>query len=114
MRAGALTVPTLTTSDDVGELVRAARRGENRAFGELHRRYARMVHAVLLARVPSQVAVDLVQDVFLSALERLASLREDDAFGGWIAQIARNRALDHLRARRPLEPVDPETPSRAA
>jgi RNA polymerase sigma-70 factor (ECF subfamily) len=41
-----------------------------------------------------------VQDVFLRALERLASLRDDAAFGGWLAQIARHRAADHLRSQR--------------
>jgi RNA polymerase sigma-70 factor (ECF subfamily) len=40
---------------------------------------------------------DLVQDVFLSALHRLDSLRDDGAFGGWLAAIARNQATDHLR-----------------
>lgn len=104
----------LTISKEVGDLVRAARRGERRAFAELHRRYSRMVHAVLLARVPAQSAGDLVQDVFLAALERLASLRDDDAFGGWIAQIARNRATDHLRGRRETVEVDPELPSHGA
>jgi RNA polymerase sigma-70 factor (ECF subfamily) len=115
MRAGALVLPLeLTMTVQVGEVVRAARQGDRRAFGELHRRYARMVHAVLLVRVPAQVAADLVQDVFLAALERLDSLRDADAFGGWLAQIARNRAMDHLRGRRPTEEVDPELPSRAA
>src|SRR5262245_65761483 len=115
MQARAVIVPLgATVADDIGELVRAARRGERRAFGELHRRYSRMVHAVVLARVPAQVASDLVQDVFLAALEQLATLRGEQAFGGWLAQIARNRALDYLRSRRLTELIDPELPSRAA
>ncbi|HKA87693.1 MAG TPA: sigma-70 family RNA polymerase sigma factor [Haliangiales bacterium] len=81
-------------------LVAAARRGDRFAFGALHARYGKMVHAILLGRVPARDAADLVQDVFLRALERIASLRDDAAFGGWLAQIARHRAADHLRARR--------------
>jgi RNA polymerase sigma-70 factor (ECF subfamily) len=40
---------------------------------------------------------DLVQDVFLTAWNRLSSLREPSAFGGWLAMIARNRAVDFHR-----------------
>jgi len=56
-----------------------------------------MIHGVLLARVPYGDVDDLVQDVFLQAMERLGSLREAGAFRGWLATIARNRAIDHLR-----------------
>ena len=33
-----------------------------------------------------------MQDVFVTALERLDDLREPAAFGGWLAAIARHRA----------------------
>ncbi len=83
-------------------LVCAARNGDRGAFGTLYQRYARMVHGILLARVPRQVAEDLLQDVFLQALPRLASLRDATRFGGWLAAIARNRANDHHRQSRPV------------
>ena len=78
-------------------LIGAAQGGDRVAFGELYARYARMIHGVLLARVPHGDVEDLVQDVFLQAMERLTTLRDAEAFGGWIATIARNRATDHLR-----------------
>jgi RNA polymerase sigma-70 factor, ECF subfamily len=78
-------------------LVGAAQRGDRAAFGALYRRYARMVHGVLLARVPIDDVDDLFQDVFLIALSRLTTLREADSFGPWLAAIARNRANDHYR-----------------
>jgi RNA polymerase sigma-70 factor, ECF subfamily len=78
-------------------LVRAARGGDRAAFGALYGRYARMVHGVLLARVPLAHVEDLVQDVFLVALSRVHTLRDPAAFAGWLATIARNRAVDHLR-----------------
>jgi RNA polymerase sigma-70 factor (ECF subfamily) len=56
-----------------------------------------MIHGVLLVRVPYADVDDLVQDVFLQAMERLDTLREAGAFRGWLATIARNRATDHLR-----------------
>jgi RNA polymerase sigma-70 factor (ECF subfamily) len=89
-------------ADDVAQ-VRAARAGDRLAFGELYRRYARMVHGLLLARVPPADADDLTQEVFFQAWRELAKLRDDAAFGGWLAQMARNRARDHFRRARPQD-----------
>lgn len=60
-----------------------------------------MVHGLLLARVPVQDVDDLVQDVFLTAFRRLADLRDPEAFGGWLAAIARRRAVDYFRSTKP-------------
>lgn len=79
------------TLDDV-PLVRASRDGDRSAFGNLYSRYSGMVHAIVLARVPPAEAEDLVQEVFLAALRELHALRDERAFGGWLATIARNRA----------------------
>jgi RNA polymerase sigma-70 factor (ECF subfamily) len=108
-----------TLSDDTGDdgLVRAAAEGDRGAFGELYVRYARMVHGILLARVPPQEAEDLVQEVFLSAMKQLRDLRTAAAFRGWLGTIARNRAMDHHRRARettPIELVDPPAPRGAA
>jgi RNA polymerase sigma-70 factor, ECF subfamily len=88
-------------ADDLDEasLVRAAQRGDRGAFGLLYDRYCRVVHAILLARLPPSEVDDLVQEVFLTALDRLAALRDPAAFPGWLAAIARNRAADRHRRR---------------
>jgi RNA polymerase sigma-70 factor, ECF subfamily len=91
------------------ELVRAAQRGDRSAFGELYTRYARMVHGILLARVPRTAAEDLVHDVFVQALPQLASLRDPLRFGGWLAAIARNRAADFYRKARTCNQFDAES-----
>jgi RNA polymerase sigma-70 factor (ECF subfamily) len=82
-------------------------RGGDRAFGTLYERYGRMVHGVLLARVPRAHAEDLLQDVFVQALDRLHGLRDARAFGGWLVVMARNRAMDfHRAARATVEMTD--------
>jgi RNA polymerase sigma-70 factor, ECF subfamily len=99
---------TSEVSADEG-LILAAAQGDRAAFGELYVRYARMVHAILLARVPPSDAEDLVQDVFVSAMRKLRGLRTAAAFRGWLGAIARNRALDYFREARgsvPLEEVE--------
>ena len=84
-------------------LVVAAQAGDREAFGVLYERYGAMVHGVLLARVPIDAVDDLVQDVFLSAFQHLESLRQPEAFGGWLAAIARRRATDYHRHSRVTE-----------
>jgi RNA polymerase sigma-70 factor, ECF subfamily len=82
---------------DVAHLVEAARAGDRAAFGELYTRFARMVHGILLTRGARIDVDDLVQDVFVIAMQRLRGLRDPQAFGAWLAVIARNCATDHLR-----------------
>jgi RNA polymerase sigma-70 factor (ECF subfamily) len=97
---------------DQGEddrLIAAASQGDRSAFGELYSRYARMVHGILLARVPAGDAEDLVQDVFVSAMRQLRVLRTAAAFRGWLAAIARNRAIDYFRENRQRADLDERT-----
>jgi RNA polymerase sigma-70 factor (ECF subfamily) len=102
--------PVVSISDDA-ELARAARHGSRVAFGRLYDRYARMVHGILLARVPYGEVDDLVQDVFLSAMRQISTLRGDGAFGGWLAMIARNRACDYHRRARDWTELPDELPA---
>jgi RNA polymerase sigma-70 factor, ECF subfamily len=82
---------------DDAALVLRARQGDELAFGQLYERYGRVVHGLLLARVPRDDVDDLVQEVFLTAWNRLDSLRQPAAFGGWLTMITRNRATDFHR-----------------
>lgn len=102
-----MNVPGTRLERDAARLVRSARAGDPEAFEELYRRYHRLVHGVLLARLPRHDAEDLAQDVFLAAWQRLADLRNDDGFGRWVSAIARNRAASHTRSR-PRETALPE------
>ena len=101
--------PDSPTSDDT--LVRAAQQGDRAAFGWLYTRYARMVHGILLSRVPYSHVEDLVQDVFVQALPRLHSLRDVSYFPGWLASIARNRANDFHRRAKPESSLDEQSSS---
>jgi RNA polymerase sigma-70 factor, ECF subfamily len=87
----------VSQSDEEGGLVHAARGGDRAAFGRLYDRYARMVHGILLARVPPREVDDLLQEVFLAALRQLHALRDVSRFGAWLSAITRNRANDHYR-----------------
>jgi RNA polymerase sigma-70 factor (ECF subfamily) len=102
--------------DDVNEaetlaaLVESARRGHAGAMDALYRRFAPVVHGVLLGYVQKADADDLGQDVFETALRRLGELREAAAFPGWLLSIARHAALDAKRRRGPLTGIAIEAP----
>lgn len=95
-------------------LVEAVRAGDSDAFARLYDSYGRMVHGILLARVPYSEVDDLVQDVFLTALRKIDSLRDAGSFGPWIAMITRNRAMDyHRRSRETTEVEETHAQTRA-
>jgi RNA polymerase sigma-70 factor (ECF subfamily) len=105
MERHAVTAMPISEARDDGVLVSAARDGDRDAFGLLYGRYARMVHGILLCRVPPREVDDLVQDVFVSALRQLHALRDISRFGAWLGAIARNRANDYFRKAIPVEQV---------
>lgn len=113
-RSGAAAMVMTADSDDGGverdALVDAARRGDRGAFGRLYELYARMVHGILLARVPRSDADDLVQDVFVLALRKLHTLRDGRSFGAWLAMIARRSASDYHRRSHKRESLPQDLP----
>lgn len=85
------------------ELVKAVLSGRKEAFAVLVGRYGRAVRAVAVDVLGDHHrAADVSQDVFVTAYEKLGSLRKADAFGAWVMRIARRRAIDSSR-RRPKE-----------
>jgi len=106
MSAREAAAPLVEISSDAA-LVASVRAGDREAYGRLYDAYSRMVHGILLARVPYGEVDDLVQDVFLVALRKIDSLRDANLFGPWLAMITRNRAMDfHRRSRDTAELTD--------
>jgi len=80
-------------------LLAAAQGGDRGAFAELYRRFAGVVHGIALARVGPADAEDVTQETFLVMHRKLSSVREAEAFPGWICTVARRAATDRLRRR---------------
>ena len=83
------------------EMWRALRRGDPRGLEELMSRYTPYVAAVAARVLPGrpQDWEELTADVFLSAWEHRKALRPEQ-IRGWLGKVARNRALNRLRASR--------------
>jgi len=104
-----LSAPQTAEPSVEATLIQAVLNGERDRFARLYEMYAPMVHGILLARVPRAEVDDLVQDIFLHALRKLHTLRNAGAFGGWLAMIARNRAMDFYRSSRETVEVTEKT-----
>ena len=90
-----------------GELVRGARKGEERSFGLLVERYQRAAYAVAYSVTGRREdAEDAAQESFLVALERLDECRNPERFAGWLMTIVRNRSRNLVR-REVLRETDP-------
>ena len=82
-------------------LVSRAQSGDEQAFADLMREYYAYVYAIVIGIVDnSHDAEEVVQDTFLNAYRGLAQYEEQTKFKGWLAKIARNRALNWLRTQR--------------
>ena len=103
----AVTSSSPTTRSGAGPtdaaLVVAARAGESWAQEALFRRHARMALGLAHRLLPQDDEVDdLVQDCFVSALKRLSSLDNPQAFAAWLGSIVVRAVSKRLRRRRLL------------
>jgi len=88
-------------------LVAAIRSGDDQAMAQLYDRYSGIVYSVALRVLgDTGAAEDILQDIFMQLW------RNPDVFDAsrgslpaWLAVIARNRAIDTLRKRRPEEEI---------
>lgn len=92
---------------DDAQLLSAAQRGDRRAFASLYRRHAPAVFGLALRVLGDRSAAeDIVQDVFLRALDQIDRIRDGDRLSGWLKRSAANASIDLIRKRRPE--ADPE------
>ena len=82
------------------ELVRAARRGDAGAFDALVARYQRQATAVAFRLLNDRDdAMEVVQDAFLKAFDKLGTLLRPGRFGPWLLRITNNLSLNRRRRR---------------
>lgn len=84
-----------------GLLIARAARGAQDAQRVLFERYREAAYrAALRITGRHEDALDVVQDAFIRAFDRLTEFSGDASFKTWLLRIAANRALDVLRARK--------------
>jgi RNA polymerase sigma-70 factor (ECF subfamily) len=106
MKIGVPSADTNATSDLA--LVTAIRSGDQGAMAALYDRYSSIVYAVALRVLQDTgAAEDVLQDIFMQLWRNPGAF---DASRGnmaaWLAVIARHRAIDALRRRRPENDIE--------
>ncbi|HZU29779.1 MAG TPA: sigma-70 family RNA polymerase sigma factor [Candidatus Angelobacter sp.] len=96
---------------DDAVLISRIRSGDQGAMADLYDRYSGIVYGVALRVLANTTgAEDVVQEVFLQLWRNPQAFDSDRGrLAPWLAVIARNRAIDHLR-KRPMEDDIDELP----
>jgi RNA polymerase sigma-70 factor (ECF subfamily) len=71
-------------------------------------RYSKVVYSVALRVLRDPAAAeDVLQEIFMQIWRNLDTfIATRGSLGGWLAVVARNRSIDALRRRRPMESVE--------
>jgi RNA polymerase sigma-70 factor (ECF subfamily) len=89
------------------ELVAQAQDGKLEAFEELVRRHTQLIYRTLMAMLGKPPdAQDALQDTLLNAFKHIGGFQGRSKFSTWLVSIARNTALQRLRARKDVESLD--------
>ena len=92
-------------------LVEAFRQGKPEAFEAIVRAHQNRVYA-FCARMLSdrEEALDISQDVFLSAYRKLDTFRGDSSLSTWLIRIAANRCLNRIRQKKAIAARETQLP----
>ena len=95
-------------AEDDPALLARIQAGEAGAMALLYDRYSRLVYSVALRVLRDTAAAeDVMQEVLMQVWRSPSGFTSARGpLGGWLAVVARNRAIDLLRRRRPTDPVE--------
>ena len=107
------------------ELVRLCQKGDMAAFEQLFHRHQDRIYSVASKMMNNQEdAMDLTQEIFLRAYQKIGKFNFSSAFSTWLYKLATNLCIDELRKRKrsanttPLEEAvleaDSDTPEEHA
>lgn len=90
-----------TDHDEAGHLLVATAAGDREAFETLYRRTSPKLFGICLRLIPQRSeAEDVLQEIYVLVWNKASQFDPARARGTvWLAQVARHRAIDHLRAR---------------
>ena len=90
------------------ELIQRILAGDPDAFSPLVKKYQKGVHTLVWRKIGDfHTAEEITQDAFLTAYQKLGTLKNHHQFAGWLYVIAANLCRDWLRKKRlPMDSLD--------
>ena len=83
------------------EAVRRCQAGDMSAFGEIYDYYVDKIYGFTYFKtMHKEVAEDLTSQIFLKAIEKIASFSADTNLSAWMFTIARNSVIDYFRTQK--------------
>jgi RNA polymerase sigma-70 factor (ECF subfamily) len=93
---------TVMNPDNLRELTKALRRGDEDAFNRFYALYSLRLykHLLVLAKGDEGVAREVLQVTVIKLTKRFEVFDDERTFWAWLCSIARNSYIDHYRKRR--------------
>ena len=89
-------------SKRIDELAKKVKKGDQKAFEELYKlTSARAYFTALQICSDKQDAEDILQESYITALNRISSLERTESFMSWFNKIVVNKSRDYLRKKNP-------------
>ena len=90
------------------ELIQRILQGDQDALSPLVKKYQKGVHTLVWRKIGDfHVAQEITQDTFLTAYQKLRTLKNHNQFAGWLYVIAANLCRDWLKkSRLPMDSLD--------
>lgn len=88
---------------EIAQLVEKVRKGDNKAFEKLYNETNKGAYFVALKITGNEDdAMDILQDSYVKALDKLDQLKNDETFVSWFNQIVANTAKNYLCKMKPV------------
>jgi len=88
------------------ELVRLCQNGDTAAFEQLFNRHQKRIYSIAHRMMSNEEdAMDLTQEIFLKAYQKIGKFNFKSAFSTWLYKLAMNLCIDELRKRKPVSAV---------
>lgn len=97
---------------ELQEVIVLAKNGDTDAFEVIYHQFFPAIYRYTAFRAPSDIAEDLVADVFVKAWEKLHKYKPQRGvpFSAWLFRIARHTVIDAYRDREEYEEVPEDMP----
>ena len=86
----------------INELALRLKNGDNSVFEELYKLTSSKAYFLAIQIVGNEhEAEDIVQDSYISALEKISTLEKSESFMSWFNRIVANKSKDYLKKKKP-------------